>query len=643
MGKIAQQGIRSVLLCLVPLLCVVRRWTGLFAWLLPLNGLLVPVAASAAAVVFELPASRKALLGPRRAKKALCLRVPFLVRLVVLCALQIWWLVLADVIDPAAGDGNRPAEAQMLQQGQREERGEVSAEQFAGLEDGIADGSEEGGDGSGSTEEHVAVDSELSSAEDSEVKFPPPRTISVVLPCAGEGVLAAKTVESVFKSLSGDVLAEIVVVDDGSSPPLGQDHLTDAFMKAHKAKLVRHEQSVGLIGAKSDGAAHATGDVIVFFDCHVAPQGRSWHKRFLELIAENYRRIVVPTITNLDIDTWKEVGGGGVAKCYLTWDADFKWFESKDEYIPVISGGLLAMSARWWKETGGYDDQMRGWGGENIDQSLRTWLCGGEIVTAPDVRVAHMWRVAENPKTSAHYRLPPNAVNVNRMRAAAAWYGEFMAKIEQFPVAHWGHEYGDISGMKAVHDRLKCKPLAWFLRRFKSIYIDGGMIPDETFILRENDSHKCLQYNGQAGTSPDGRGVAKLVPCNENDDRQRWHGANKNSDGACCSGIRAWNTDQCIESVSNGHINTYVCDVAGRTPNLYWTFTKEGLLQQGGGALGGSSRCAVLKEDHGQKASLKERACRGATGSWSKVGSVVPLETRLYNDYVDQHPDSPTR
>merc|ERR1711924_501385 len=107
-------------------------------------------------------------------------------------------------------------------------------------------------------------------------------------------------------------------------------------------------------------------------------------------------------------------------------------------------------------------------------------------------------------------------------------------------------------------------------------------------------------------------------------------------------GLRAWNTDQCIESVSSGHINTYVCDVAGANPGLYWALTSEGLLQQGAGSLGGSSRCVVLKDDHAQKASLKERACRGLQSSWSKVGSVVPLEMRLYNEYVDQHPESST-
>ena len=59
------------------------------------------------------------------------------------------------------------------------------------------------------------------------------------------------------------------------------------------------------------------------------------------------------------------------------------------------------MSRRWWEETGGYDTKMVAWGGENIDQSLRSWLCGGRIEVADGAFVAHMWRDPKNPKTAA--------------------------------------------------------------------------------------------------------------------------------------------------------------------------------------------------------------------------------------------------
>merc|ERR1712146_236201 len=103
--------------------------------------------------------------------------------------------------------------------------------------------------------------------------------------------------------------------------------------------------------------------------------------------------------------------------------------------------------------------------------------------------------------------------------------------------------------------------------------------------------------------------MAQLVPCDKNDDRQRWHGANKKSNGKCCSGLRAWNTDQCIQSVSGGLVNTLVCDISGQAADMHWAFTNQGLLQQKHGTSGRRRRCAVLKKDHGRIAYLKERGC----------------------------------
>ena len=44
--------------------------------------------------------------------------------------------------------------------------------------------------------------------------------------------------------------------------------------------------------------------------------------------------------------------------------------------------GMFATTKQWWQEIGGMDDGLLIWGGENIEISLRTWLCGGEIVVA---------------------------------------------------------------------------------------------------------------------------------------------------------------------------------------------------------------------------------------------------------------------
>jgi len=478
------------------------------------------------------------------------------------------------------------------------------------------------------------------------------QTISVVLPCAGEGKFAQKTVKAVHVSTPREVLREIIVVDDGSEPPLAKKHLTKKFRKKYGVQLVRHEDTVGISGAKKSGGDAANGDVVVFFDCHVAPS-LGWHEPFLRLISQNYRRIVVPEITDLDIDTWQQrqtyrAQGPSHSKCYLTWDADFKWFtpdvDSDDDIsVPVLSGGLLGISRRWWNDTAGYDPGMAGWGGENIDQSLRCWLCGGEIVRAKDAFVAHMWRKSEDPRTTARYKSGTYNVIRNRLRAVAAWFGDFKVKLNDYPhmmpnmlLQNGEPWYGDINSILEVKHRLKCRSLAWFMHRFRDVYVGAGLIPKSTFSLQSG--RLCLTYLGMPGTSPDGYGTVALRPCNSTDDRQRWHNSNQNRstpDRKCCLGLRAWNTDQCLQAVNgpNRNIFTTVCEVTGRDRKQWWNVNKKGGLLRW---WGGTSRESIAPlrlcaEPSGEGIQMKV-GCNDKVWSVSKVKE--PVERALYRKWL---------
>lgn len=57
-------------------------------------------------------------------------------------------------------------------------------------------------------------------------------------------------------------------------------------------------------------------------DCHVAPR-LDWHKETIQLLKEKSRRLVIPMIGALNIDTWDEVPNGGfVGKCWVNFNAD---------------------------------------------------------------------------------------------------------------------------------------------------------------------------------------------------------------------------------------------------------------------------------------------------------------------------------
>merc|ERR1719197_1235839 len=170
-------------------------------------------------------------------------------------------------------------------------------------------------------------------------------------------------------------------------------------------------------------------------------------------------------------------------------NADFTWLSITGHEVPLMSGGLLAISRKWWEETGGYDERMVAWGGENIDQSLRIWLCGGRIELASGAYVAHMWRDSKNPKTMLRYPIPTKDVMRNKARAVTAWFGEFREKVFTFPeyedFVSGEMSVGDMSNFDGLKSRLTCAPFSHYINRFSYVYLDGGLIPAEVFQIKE--------------------------------------------------------------------------------------------------------------------------------------------------------------
>jgi len=405
------------------------------------------------------------------------------------------------------------------------------------------------------------------------MKDKPILTISVVLPCGFEHDYFIRTAESVFYETPAEILKEIVIVDDASAPPLEQSW-SEAAAAEFGVKYVRLNEPAGLIGAKQAGAEAATGDIIVFFDCHVKPDIDYWVP-YVREISENYKRAVIPVITVLNVDTWTQphrpAKGSGMSKCYLTFDAEFKWTNDKTPHVPIMSGGLLAISRKWFFEIGGYDSSMKGWGGENLDQSLRIWTCGGEIVSAPDSYVAHMWRDGSE-KTKAKYKVGAGDAVKNRARAVKAHLGDWYKKTLSFPsFKRWQRQDLDTSSITDSFSDLTCENFEWYLQRFKYIYRDAGVLPSEVFqiaAVEVEGSSLCLELKTLGWTNFGHDDEIVLKECTDTHTQpqsQWWHGSNRLENGSCCGSLRAWNTDQCINGrgVSTGaeKVPTHTCNL----------------------------------------------------------------------------------
>eukprot|EP00435_Cladocopium_sp_Y103_P037164 s2857_g9.t2 len=421
-------------------------------------------------------------------------------------------------------------------------------------------------------------------------------TLSVVLPCAFEGVYASRTVQSVWQHTKKGRLKEIIVVDDGSSPKLVLDlppplRVTAASAAPQPAalrgsdvpavRLLRHEKTMGLIAAKKSGGDAAVGDVIVFFDCHVKPRD-GWEEAFLKQMhrAGDHRTMVVPTITALNPDTWEETAGASSTACYMMWNADFTWLVQPGRDVPIMSGGLLALSKKWWEETGGYDDHMIAWGGENIDQSLRSWLCGGRIEVAEGAFVAHMWRDPNNPKTRLKYTMPTEDVMRNKARAVSGWLGPFSKKtFSTFPeyeaFFNGENSIGDLSNFEQLKKKLQCADFSAYIQRFSYVFIDGGLVPEKIFQLQEESTGLCLEREVQDSRSHN----IVLAPCVNLQgnkgvlETQIWHLANRDhslEDAPCCSGIMNWNFLQCLSAQGRASARTEECDISGHNAGQHF-------------------------------------------------------------------------
>lgn len=86
-----------------------------------------------------------------------------------------------------------------------------------------------------------------------------------------------------------------------------------------------------------------------------------------------------------------------------------------------MAGGLFSVERAYFWESGSYDEQMDGWGGENLELSFRIWQCGGKMEQVPCSRVGHVFREFHP------YQFPDHKDThaINTARLAKVWMDDF--------------------------------------------------------------------------------------------------------------------------------------------------------------------------------------------------------------------------
>jgi glycosyltransferase involved in cell wall biosynthesis len=351
----------------------------------------------------------------------------------------------------------------------------------------------------------------------------PLQKVSIVIIAHNEHSYLMRTLEAIASTAAASI-QEIVIIDDYSSPSLDTlfEDSQNPQIPGHfiLVRLERNHHHEGLIRSKLKGAALCTSDIIVFLEAHVKPLD-NWLEPLIEPIKKDYKTIVTPLIPILNEDYTITSTAVGV-KMLFTWGMTFDWFDDGDDRVPIISGGIFAVSKKWWNEFGSLDSGMLLWGAENIEMSVRAWLCGGKIVVARESKIAHLFRA------SFPYKIDDSQVMKNKMRAVKVWFTEI--ETEQNPdkqknymipwkervflgdpnLRNFDDKTGDLT--ERNHLRNTCDDFSAFVLKFQKAFFDQKLLNPE-FALVVNGQN-CLI----TGTSSN---HLLIAPCDWKDLRQK--------------------------------------------------------------------------------------------------------------------------
>uniref|UniRef100_A0A8C6J9F1 Polypeptide N-acetylgalactosaminyltransferase n=1 Tax=Melopsittacus undulatus TaxID=13146 RepID=A0A8C6J9F1_MELUD len=330
-----------------------------------------------------------------------------------------------------------------------------------------------------------------------------------------------RTVHSIMDTAPKASLKDIILVDDLSQQGPLKSALSEYISKLDGVKLIRSNKRLGVIRGRMLGAARATGDVLIFMDSHCECQ-KGWLEPLLARLSSNRNSVVSPVIDVIDWKTFQYYHSMGLHRGVFDWKLNFHWepVPEHEEKVrqspispirsPVVAGAVVAMDRHYFQNIGAYDSDMTTWGAENLELSIRTWLCGGSVEIIPCSRVGHVYRNHFPPAFSYE-----DAIVRNKIRIAETWLGPFKENFYKHDTGAFlisKAEKPDCSERLQLQKRLGCRNFQWFV---SNVYPELSQ-PEDT------PGFSGRLYNTGVGFCADyrpGRAIAEgsieLFPCSD--------------------------------------------------------------------------------------------------------------------------------
>jgi len=216
---------------------------------------------------------------------------------------------------------------------------------------------------------------------------------------------------------------------------------------------------------------------------------------------------------------------GGVNVGGFDWNLQFNWHAVPDHEkkrhshsaeavrSPTMAGGLFSIDREFFERLGTYDSGFDIWGGENLELSFKTWMCGGTLEIVPCSHVGHIFR----KRSPYKWRSGVNVLRRNSIRLAEVWLDDYK-KYYYDRIGHDLGDFGDITSRVKLRNDLKCKSFQWYLDEiYPELFIPGEAVASGE--IRNDWSNQCVD---SAAKREDLHKAVGLWPCHNQGGNQYW-------------------------------------------------------------------------------------------------------------------------
>ncbi|ELU05643.1 hypothetical protein CAPTEDRAFT_229009 [Capitella teleta] len=270
------------------------------------------------------------------------------------------------------------------------------------------------------------------------------------------------TISAILHNTPPELIAEMLLINDGSSLIYIEEEAERYVKELEGGRLLKNDEQMGSPKARMKAFREAKSSIVVFID-HSVIVNDGWLEPLIAGLMDKPKSIMVPHYDHVhDPVSYELKSTSDNLVSTFSWRMITRMTESKlgmsEQYYksPVLRGNIFAVTQQYFKAIGGYEENLSEFGGENLELSVRSWLCGGPIYVNPCSRVGIL-----NLKDPVKIQSHKNLRLITEVWFAS--YKDIAYRTSNVDSSVSSAEKVIIETMKKKLERSTCKTIDWYI------------------------------------------------------------------------------------------------------------------------------------------------------------------------------------